>query len=240
MKKLTLIVALIAALMLTACGNKNNEDKNADVNGSKVETSAPENEEKSEATDDKKEENKKEEDKKEEAVKPVEKPAEKPVEKPAEKPAETQKPAEKPVEKPVETPAEKPAEPQKPIADNRNLSEIMAGLYSGIEELPNLMDSPLDSSNFEFFTFAKYIDGAEGYASEPMMSSIAHSVVLVRLPEGADVKAFASEMESNANPRKWICVEAEKVKVTTKGNLVLLVMSTAENTDIITSNFLKG
>ena len=84
-----------------------------------------------------------------------------------------------------------------------------------------------------------YVEGAEAYISEPMMGSFAHSVVLVRLPDGQNAEEFASKMRSNADPRKWICVEAEAVKVSTKGNLVLLVMSSEDRVNKITSKFLK-
>ncbi len=135
----------------------------------------------------------------------------------------------------------KPDKPvEKPQADTRSLADIMAAITTGIGETPALMTMELDSESFSAFTFADYIDGIEGFVSEPMMGSFAHSVVLVRVPEGTDANAFAETVRNNANPRKWICVEAEKVQVSVKGNIVLLAMSSASNVDIITSNFING
>lgn len=140
--------------------------------------------------------------------------------------------------KPAEVPQEKPVE--KPQVDTRPLADIMAAITTGIGETPALMTMELDSESFSAFTFADYIDGAEAFVSEPMMGSFAHSVVLIRLPESADANAFADTVRSNADPRKWICVEAEKVQVSVKGNIVLLAMSSASNVDVITSNFING
>ena len=41
---------------------------------------------------------------------------------------------------------------------------------------------------------------------------------------------------SKADPRKWICVEAEKLYVLNKGDLVVLIMSN-ELADTIKTNF---
>lgn len=165
---------------------------------------------------------------------------------PAEDKEEEKQPAEEKEETPKTPSEDKKEEPQKPQeeekpakpqGDTRPLSQIMASITSNLGEMPMLGEIELDKENFSFYTFADYVEGAEGYVSEPMMGSIAHSVVLVRLPEGADANAFAAKVKANADPRKWICVEAETVEVKTKGNLVLLVMSTKEIASKIVSQF---
>ena len=80
------------------------------------------------------------------------------------------------------------------------------------------------------------IDMKEALASESMVGSIAHSVVLIRMNEGADVDAAVTAIQENANPRKWICVEAENVYVERKGDLIILIMS-GENADTLKTNF---
>ncbi len=228
MKKLTIMITLIALVAsFTACGK---DEKVEDVStGTQIEAGTQT--EEPEILENEPEEEKAEDKKEEEKVVESSKPSEAP------KPTETVKPSEKPSEEPSAKPTEKPSE--KPQTDTRSLKQIMSGLISGINDTPKLMELELDSENFSAFAFADYVDGAEGLVSEPMMGSFAHSVVLVRLPEGADVNAFASEMKSKADPRKWICVEAEKVTVTKKGNLVLLVMSSTDVANTITSRFTK-
>ena len=65
-------------------------------------------------------------------------------------------------------------------------------------------------------------------ASEPMMSSQAYSLVIVKVKEGVDANALAKKMNENINMRKWICVEAEKAYTTSSGDIVCLVMSSEE------------
>ena len=61
-------------------------------------------------------------------------------------------------------------------------------------------------------------------AYEPMMGSLAFSMVMVRTAEGADPKAVAEAMKAGVDPRKWICVEADDVKVAGIGDVVMLIM----------------
>ncbi|HAS74397.1 MAG TPA: hypothetical protein DCS67_09660 [Clostridiales bacterium UBA8960] len=123
-----------------------------------------------------------------------------------------------------------------PAAD-KTVEEI-AGMITadaGIEV--QTMITPLDEESFSWFMFIDAIEGAEAVSADAMISSVAHSVVVVRLPEGTDAVAVAKEIEEKADPRKWICVEAEKTVVKVNGNLVLLVMSTEEVADAVTVNF---
>ena len=64
----------------------------------------------------------------------------------------------------------------------------------------------------------------EAAAFEPMMGSMAFSMVLVRVAEGADSKAVAEAMKSGIDTRKWICVEADDLKVAGFGDVVMLIM----------------
>ena len=226
MKKITLLALLLVLVSALAGCGKNNED--TDVMQSTevpVATEQVQDAEKVDAT-----------------ATPTEAATEKPVvtKKPTANP--TSNPTEKPVvtQSPTETvkPVETQTATQKPV-DNRSLSEILNSIVGGLADLPMLMEMELDESNFEAYTFASYVKGAEAVVSEPMMGSFAHSVVLVRLPEGADIKKFANEVKSNADPRKWICVEAEKVQVSTKDNMVLLVMSSNDVANTVTNKFLK-
>ena len=64
---------------------------------------------------------------------------------------------------------------------------------------------------------------ALGYG--PMMGSNPFVMVLFSLPADVDAAAFAADIESNADLRKWICVEAEVADTAVYGNLVLFIMS---------------
>lgn len=115
--------------------------------------------------------------------------------------------------------------------ENKNiegtLPEIMERLYEGIseEELPMMIENTeLNSENFEYYAFAD-IKYKEAIASESMTGSIAHSVVLIRLEDANDAEQAVSDIKEKADPRKWICVEAENTYVLSKGDLVVLIMS---------------
>lgn len=108
-----------------------------------------------------------------------------------------------------------------------NLSDIMNKVYDGVEaEMPMLLQTELNDENIEYFLGTTDIDYKEGLASEPMMSSIAHSVVLVRMNEGADIEVAKTKIKESVNPRKWICVEVSEsdVIVDSRGDIIILIM----------------
>ncbi|MBR4291289.1 MAG: hypothetical protein IKT52_11750 [Oscillospiraceae bacterium] len=59
---------------------------------------------------------------------------------------------------------------------------------------------------------------------EPMMGSIPFSLVMVRVQEGYDPALVAEAMKSGIDQRKWICVEADDLKVAAFGDVVMLIM----------------
>ena len=69
----------------------------------------------------------------------------------------------------------------------------------------------------------------EAAAFEPMMGSLAFSMVLVRTAEGADNKSVAEAMHAGIDTRKWICVEADDLKVAGFGDVVMLIMVNSDS-----------
>lgn len=118
-----------------------------------------------------------------------------------------------------------------------SLETLMTKLYAGIpkENLPmSLSNTVVDQENVEYFLGTSEIEYEEALASEPMMTSIAHSVVLVRAKKGADVEAIKTAIKENINPRKWVCVgvEEDEVIVKNRGNLIILIMNSTIGTTI--------
>ena len=153
---------------------------------------------------------------------------------------------ETPVEEaPVEeTPVEEPAV-EEPAVEEPEMDPAYADLLDKLAQLTEgatpeemmLMNAEVPADSYEYLLFIPYIEGSYAVVSEPMIGSIAHSVVLLQLPEDADVQAVAAEIETNMDPRKWICVEAESSWVKTSGQYVLMVMSTQEAANVIAANF---
>lgn len=117
------------------------------------------------------------------------------------------------------------------------LDEIIKKIYADIpsEEMPNLDNIDVLTTvpdNIAYYIGTEDIEYEEILASEPMMSSIAYSVVLVRMKDGADIEAAKKAIKENVNPRKWLCVEVpeEDVIVKSKGDLIALIMVADEKT----------
>ena len=86
----------------------------------------------------------------------------------------------------------------------------------------------LTEENFEYSAFVPYKSSYLAVESMPMMGSQPHSVVIVKTDSEEDAAILADEMLANANPRKWICVQARSVKSAAKGNYAILVMTSVE------------
>ena len=109
-----------------------------------------------------------------------------------------------------------------------SLSNIMTKLYEGIDEseMPSLADNvTLNEETFSNFAFVDNVKYKEAIVSEPVIGAIAHSVVLIRLEDSKDAEQVVKDIKEKANPRKWVCVEAENTYVLSKGDLVVLIMS---------------
>lgn len=123
------------------------------------------------------------------------------------------------------------------------LSELMPKLYEGIsqENLPmGLGDVEVTKDLLEGFVGVADLEYESILASESMVGSIAHSVVLIRLKDNATKKEISdvvATIEENANPKKWICVQAETKYVINRGNLILLVMTDNAKAEQIKTNF---
>jgi len=109
------------------------------------------------------------------------------------------------------------------------LEELMTKVY---EEIPEdqrpmmLTNTEINEENIEYYLGTSDIDYENALASEPGVGSIAHSVVLLRVKEDADIENIKTKIKENVDPRKWICVgvEEEDIIVKNKGNLVVLIM----------------
>ena len=111
-----------------------------------------------------------------------------------------------------------------------SLEEIMEKVYKDIpqEERPMMLGNiEVTNENIEYYLGTSDIEYEEALASESQVGSIAHSVVLVRVKDNADIESIKTKIKENVNPRKWICVgvEEDEVVVKNKGNLIILIMS---------------
>ena len=173
---------------------------------------------------------------------------------------ETQEPeAQEPADPDADVPAtpdvdpETPATPEEPVDDGAAVNpgdtatELTAEEQEVLDTLQQLVAGAADeimcdnviisADQYPYYLFIDYIDGSIAASASAMIGSIAHSVVLLKLPADADVATVAADIEANMDPRKWICVEAEATLVKTSGQYVLMAMSSQDIVDAISANF---
>lgn len=119
------------------------------------------------------------------------------------------------------------------INNAQDLSSLVDKIYKGVKtEMPSVQTEKIDVTDADMvkaFTGLDNVNDIDALVvSEPLMSSQAYSLVLVKVKEGVNANSLAKTMNENINIRKWICVSAEKVYTTTSGNIICLVMSNAD------------
>ncbi|NYB75592.1 hypothetical protein HZF24_15700 [Sedimentibacter hydroxybenzoicus DSM 7310] len=93
-----------------------------------------------------------------------------------------------------------------------------------------LQTTEIKSEDAAYFLGKDGIEFESAIASEPLMSSSAYSLCLVRVKEGADIEKIKTEIKENVDPRKWICVgvDPSNVIVDNIGDVIVLIMSDNE------------
>ena len=156
-----------------------------------------------------------------------------PEDMPGEVPGET--PEEKPVEKPVETPVETPE--QKPV-ETISATDLMTKLMETAQvavRMPMQEAIPAEvSSTFIGLStedFNKYVSDSVVY--EPMISPANQSFCIIRVNDSAKVDELRQTIFDNCNPRKWVCMSAERVVVLSSGNYIMLAMANSSDCDAL-------
>ena len=105
------------------------------------------------------------------------------------------------------------------------------------------MSMPVDLADVDAVKYFTGLDTAESVKEaavfEPMMGSLAFSMVAVQVAEGADVEAVAEAMKAGVDTRKWICVEANDLLTATANDVALLIMVDT-NTGLTAQSFIDA
>ena len=206
MKKLLILILTLAMVMtsFTACGNNDNTDPAADEQTGQVEQTDDVN------TDEDAKDEEKTEDKTSENTSDAD---------------QNKKPASPSNDKDKESnKKDEPKEEVKPSAPAGSPSKIIDKIYAKKEVSLPVATTELDLSDGEMFTAITGLASSdkvkEAAFSESMMGSQAYSLVVVRVKKSKDAADVADEMLSGINPAKWICVEADDVRVAAYDDLV--------------------
>jgi len=109
-----------------------------------------------------------------------------------------------------------------------DLSFIIEGIYAiqptplPVMTMPVMLEDAFSVNSYTGLADASKIKDA--VVSESMIGAQGYSVVLVRLNNASDAEAVATAMKDGINQRKWVCVEADDLRVVAVDDLVLLVM----------------
>ena len=161
--------------------------------------------------------------------------------KPADKKEET-----KPADKDTDKKEEKPADKQESGSTSGEASvagtpaEIIDKIYANHKaiEMPlGTMEVDLtDPDALKMFTGLGSADKISAAAvSESMMGAQAYSLVVVKVKDAKDADAVATEMMNGIDQRKWICVEADDLRVSAAGDTVVLIMVGSAHADAATA-----
>ena len=141
---------------------------------------------------------------------------------------------------------EKPADKQESGSTSGEASaagtpaEIIDKIYANHKaiEMPlGTMEVDLaDPDALKMFTGLGSADKISAAAvSESMMGAQAYSLVVVKVKDAKDADAVATEMMNGIDQRKWICVEADDLRVSAAGDTVVLIMVGSAHADAATA-----
>ena len=109
--------------------------------------------------------------------------------------------------------------------------------------LPELETMKVDIKNIDevtSYTGLKTNDGIESIVvSEPLITSQAYSVAIVKVKDSADVEKIKQDMLDNIDMRRWICVSAEQLYITNSGNVIFSVMADKDIAKAVYNDFKK-
>jgi len=117
------------------------------------------------------------------------------------------------------------------------LEEMILASYANIE-LPFTGEMEIDKTDADavaFYLGTNDVTFKRGVVSEAMISSIAHSVVVLEMEDAAAAEAAAATLKETAPVGKWVCVVPDQVGTAHRGNIVMMAMS--NSADAILANF---
>ena len=119
------------------------------------------------------------------------------------------------------------------IQTAQEMLEVMNNINTKLQaSLPGLEVREVDITDefaFSSATGLKSNNNVEAVVvSEPFINAQAYSAVMIKVSKDANVEEMKKEMLDNIDMRKWICVSAEKLRVTNYGDVIFLVMSSEE------------
>ena len=124
-----------------------------------------------------------------------------------------------------------------------DLSAVIASLYEKqpvefmvCEAMPVELADPWSVNSYLGFPVDENVtDGTilktglkEAFFSESMIGAQAYSLVVARVEDTDKIEEIKATMFENINTRKWICVEADQLRVVSCKDIIMLVMASTQ------------
>lgn len=126
--------------------------------------------------------------------------------------------------------------PSSPVGE---LTDVIEAIYKIKPVEISVQTMPVDLADADAVKYNTGLTSAakltEASVSESMIGSQAYSMVLVRVKDSADLESVAKAMKEGIDPRKWICVEADDLRVVGAGDVVMLMMVSTDFKDMVTA-----
>ena len=123
--------------------------------------------------------------------------------------------------------------------EDKSPDEIIEMIYENHETGLAVQTMDVDLTNADTLSYYTGLDDAEGVSqaavSEAMIGAQAYSLVVVRAENPAQTQTIAQAMRDGINQAKWICVEADDLRVVACGDVIMLVMVSSQLSDTVTA-----
>lgn len=118
-----------------------------------------------------------------------------------------------------------------------DLLDIINNIYENTDKelFPEVMTTNCDTAELLYNVGTDNLEGfEEGAVSDPMMSSIAYSLVVLRFDTKENAEKACPIIKENAPINKWVCVSADEVDVrVVKDNYVILIMGGKDTVEAV-------
>lgn len=129
------------------------------------------------------------------------------------------------------------------ITSNNDLRAIVSKVYNKVDKskLPNTETIDLNINNKdELKLYTGLENGSDiefAVVSKPLMNNDPYEFAIFSVKENVDVSAFSKRINDNANMKRWESTEAEKICITTSGNIVCLIMANDDTAKSVFESF---
>ena len=96
----------------------------------------------------------------------------------------------------------------------------------------------IPDENQEYLLGTTEIEFTDSVASVPMVNVDPYQCVLLRVKDPDKVDEAKQLLSDNADPRKWVCVEADSVIIENVGDVILYIMAEQKTAEAVRNAFL--